>query len=249
MTVRGWDGISYDRVSTPMVELARAVVTRLELTGDERVLDAGCGSGRVTELLLERLPHGEVIAVDSSESMVAAARERVGDRADVRRADLLELELERPVDAVLSTATFHWIADHPRLFERLRGVLRPGGQLVAQCGGQGNVANVHAAGRAVGARDAYREYFEGWHGPWNFRGPDETEQTLRAAGFSQARCWLQEAPVTPQEPLEYLRTIVCGAHVERLPDELRDRFVAEVAQELGDPVTIGYVRLNVDARA
>ena len=249
MTVRGWDGISYDRVSTPMVELGRQVVQRLQLTGDERVLDAGCGSGRVTELLLERLPRGEVIAVDSSDSMVAAARERLGERADVRQADLLELELERPVDAVLSTATFHWVGDHPRLFERLRAALRPGGQLAAQCGGQGNVANVHAAGRTVGAREPYREHLDGWRGPWNFRAPDETEHTLRGAGFSEAHCWMQEAPVTPREPLEYLRTIVCGAHVERLPEELRDGFVAEVAEEMGNPLTIGYVRLNIDARA
>jgi trans-aconitate 2-methyltransferase len=232
-----------------MVELGREVVGRLPLEGDELVLDAGCGSGRVTEILLERLPRGRVIAVDASPSMVQAARDRLGDRAEVRQADLLELSLPETVHAVLSTATFHWIADHERLFSRLHAVLRPGGHLAAQCGGEGNVANVHAAAALVAARDPYREHLEGWRGPWNFRAPGETEDTLRRAGFDSARCWLQVAPVTPQEPLEYLRTIVLGAHLERLPETLRDPFVAAVAEELGQPLTIGYVRLNIDARA
>ena len=249
MATRDWDGISYDRVSTPMVELARAVLERLPLQGGETVLDAGCGSGRVTELLLERLPRGRVIAVDSSDSMVATARERLGDRADVRQADLLDLELEEPVDAVLSTATFHWIGDHDRLFARLRGALRPGGRLVAQCGGVGNIASVHAAARRVGAREPYREHLDGWRGPWNFRAPEETEASLLGAGFREARSWLQEAPVTPGEPHEYLRTINLGAHLDRLPEDLRDPFVTDVLGDLGQPLTIDYVRLNMDAVA
>src|SRR3954454_13774735 len=130
---RDWNAASYQRVSAPLEAMGREVLDRLELDGDERVLDAGCGTGRVTAALVERLPRGHVIAVDGSPAMVEEAGARLGDAADVRVADLLELELDAPVDAVLSTATFHWIADHDRLFTRLRDVLRPGGRLVAQC--------------------------------------------------------------------------------------------------------------------
>ncbi|HEY2571191.1 MAG TPA: class I SAM-dependent methyltransferase, partial [Solirubrobacteraceae bacterium] len=91
---REWDGQSYDRISGPMEALGREVLQRLQLRGDETVLDAGCGSGRITQLLIERLPHGRAIAVDASQSMVDAARERLPD-ADVRVADLLEIELEQ----------------------------------------------------------------------------------------------------------------------------------------------------------
>lgn len=229
--------------------MGRAVLERLELDGDELVLDAGCGSGRVTEMLLERLPRGRVIAVDLSESMAAIASERIGDRAEVRVADLLELELDERVDAVFSTATFHWIADHDALFARLRAALRDGGQLVAQCGGAGNVERVHGAARAVGQRQPFAGSLDGWVGPWNFRTPEETEASLHAAGFSEARCWLAPAPAEPPQPREFLRTVMLGPHLEQLPEEEHEDFLTAVHELLGEPLVVDYVRLNIDARA
>jgi trans-aconitate 2-methyltransferase len=193
MRPRDWDAASYERVSAPLEAMGRDVLDRLQLRGDERVLDAGCGTGRVTAALLERLPRGEVIAVDGSPAMVEQARERLGDAADVRVADLLELELEQPVDAILSTATFHWIADHNRLFTRLRENLVPGGRLAAQCGGQGNVAELEAAARTVGEREPFAPARAGWPGPRNAcggsagstsgrgRSPSASSRTSRAS--------------------------------------------------------------------
>jgi trans-aconitate 2-methyltransferase len=248
--VRSWSGADYDRLSSPMEAMGRAVLERLPLTGGETVIDAGCGSGRVTEALIARLPSGRAIGVDQSASMIDAARERLGDRAELHVADLAAFDLGLRADAILSTATFHWIADHDALFARLRAHLRPGGLLVAQCGGQGNIASVHAAAREVMAIEPYAPSFEGWRGPWNFAAPGETENRLRAAGFAQARAWLQERPVTPDEPHAYLTEINLGAHLGRLPEELRPRFVDAVIERLGGPpVTIDYVRLNIDATA
>ena len=116
------------------------MIERIPLRGDETALDAGCGTGRVTRLLAERLPRGRVIAVDGSRAMVEEATERLADlapRVSVRHGNLLELELDEPVDLIVSTATFHWILDHDALFRRLFAALRPGGRLVAQCGGRG----------------------------------------------------------------------------------------------------------------
>ena len=249
MSVREWDGNSYDRVSSTMEALGREVLERLELEGDELVLDAGCGSGRITEALIGRLPHGRVIAVDQSASMVQAARRRLGERAELRVLDLLELELEEPADAILSTATFHWIADHERLFGRLHAALRPGGRLLAQCGGRGNIDTLRARARLICEREPYREHFTGWRTPWNYAGPRETRERLLAAGFSTAECWLTPAPRQPEEPREFLSTIVLGPHVQRLPDALREPFMDEVLAELGEPVIVDYVRLNIDALA
>lgn len=245
--IREWDGVSYDRISGPMEALGRDVLARLELAGDEVVLDAGCGSGRITQALIERLPEGRVIAVDQSPSMVDAAKQRLGADADVRVVDLLELELEEPVDAILSTATFHWIADHELLFKRLRWALRPGGQLVAQCGGEGNITVLRGKILPLLSQDPYAEHFAGWRAPWNYAGPDETRERLISAGFAQAECRLAHAPCEPDHPREFLSTIVLGPHVQQLPAELRERFMDEVMQAVGTPVVVDYVRLNIDA--
>lgn len=251
-TKREWDGNSYDRISGPQEALGREVLARLELDGDELVLDAGCGSGRVTQALSERLPRGRIIAVDASASMVQAARRRFAHadgRIEVRMLDLLELELEVPVDAVLSTATFHWIADHERLFHRLRRALRPGGQLVAQCGGEGNIDVLRGKAMAILEHEPYREHFRGWRAPWHYAGPRETRQRVLDAGFASADCWLQPAPQRPEHPREFLSTIVLGPHVQHLPEALREPFIDDVIAELGEPVIVDYVRLNIDATA
>ena len=249
MSPLDWDAATYERVAAPIVALGHEVLDRLELRGDETVLDAGCGTGQVSEALVQRLPRGRLIAVDGSPAMARLARARLGDRADVRVCDLVELDLgaER-VDAVLSTATFHWIADHDQLFARLRTALRDGGRLVAQCGGEGNIAGVRAAIAAVAARAPFAERL-GDFDPWNFAGPDETEARLRSAGFAGARCWLEPRPVRPDAPFDFFATVMLGAHRERLGDELADPFTAAVVEQMGPDPVVGYVRLNIDAVA
>jgi trans-aconitate 2-methyltransferase len=248
MRPRDWDAASYERVSAPLEAMGRDVLDRLQLRGDERVLDAGCGTGRVTAALVERLPRGEVIAVDGSPAMVEQARERLGGAADVRVADLLELELERPVHAILSTATFHWIADHDRLFTRLREALVPGGRLAAQCGGEGNVAALEAAARKVGEREPFAPALAGWPGPWTFASPAETEERLRRLGWLDVWTWAFPVRVEPEDPHEYLGTVALGSHLERLAPALRGPFVDAVIAELEEPVA-HYVRLNILARS
>jgi trans-aconitate 2-methyltransferase len=244
---RSWDAASYDRLSAPQLEWAGHVLERLPLRGDETVLDAGCGSGRVTRLLLDRLPRGHVVAVDSSQSMVDHAREALDpERATVLRADLAELELDHPVDAVFSNAVFHWIPDHDALFARLHAALRPGAPLVAQCGGKGNVERLHAAAMDVGGREPYDGHLAGWRGPWTFAGAEETAERLARAGFEEIETRLEPYPLTPPDPPSFLRTVCLGPHLEQLPEELRAGFVEAVCERCG--TELDYVRLNIDAK-
>jgi trans-aconitate 2-methyltransferase len=246
---REWDAETYDEVSDPQFDWGMEVLERLQLRGDETVVDAGCGSGRVTEQLLERLPNGRVLAVDGSEAMVGKAKERLGDRADYLVCDLVELELPEPVDLVFSTATFHWIGDHDRLFGQLRGVLEPGGRLVAQCGGRGNVATHAQAIAAVAADPEYAQHLTQAKGLWNFASPEETESRLAAVGFSDVRCWLQPKPVQPARPLEFVSTVTLGPLLDQLPEEKRQPFAEAVLAQEGQPLVLDYVRLNIEAVA
>lgn len=245
----GWDGSRYDRLADPQTGWGRAVVERLALRGDETVLDAGCGSGRVTEELLERLPAGRVIALDSSASMLARARARLSGHADRVRflhRDLLELSPEDlgadgPVDAVLSTATFHWVTDHDRLFAGLREVLRPGGRLAAQCGGQGNIATLIEVVRSLGAERA---------GTWLYASPEETAARLRRAGFVDVQVWSHPQPTPFPDPeglADFLEAVCLHEHLATLPAERRRGFVEEVAARMPGR-TLDYVRLNMLAR-
>jgi trans-aconitate 2-methyltransferase len=244
-----WDATTYDRISDPMTRWGVDVLARLDLGGDETVLDAGCGSGRVTEILLERLPTGRVVAIDAAPSMVAEARRRLdrfADRVHFVEADLLELSPAvlgpiSPVDAVLSTATFHWVLDHDRLFANLAAVMRPGAALEAQCGAAGNIAGLLEAVRTTGADRA---------GTWLYATPQETRARLQRAGFENIEVWTHPEPTRLAEgdDLEtYLETVCLRAHVAGMSPPERSKFVKDVAAAMPEPV-IDYLRLNISAR-
>ena len=244
---RDWDAASYQRVSVPHEEWARSILDRLELGGDETVLDAGCGSGRVTSLLIEQLPEGRVIAVDGSPSMVEEVRAVLRPQDEAQVSDLVELELEEQVDAVFSSAVFHWVLDHDALFRALRGTLRPGGKLASQSGGAGNIDRLREVTREVQGREPYASHFDGFEEPWNYPGAEETEERLTRAGFAEARAWLQPWRIVPPSPAEFLATVCLGPHMDRLPEALRDRFIADVMAEEPEPLSLDYVRLNIEA--
>lgn len=239
-----WDARTYDRIADPMARWGVGVLDRLPLRGDERVLDAGCGSGRVTEALAERLPHGHVVALDASPAMLDAARARLarfGNRVSFVEADLsLPIPIDEPVDAILSTATFHWVRDQDALYRNLAAVVRRGGRLVAQCGGTGNIAALQSIVAALGVPDP---------SVVTFATPTETVVRLEAAGFVDPEVWLTDEPTRLErgEPLEtYLATVCLREHLARLPEAARGPFIREVAARMPEPV-LDYVRLNITA--
>ena len=252
-----WDASEYEAVSAPQTgwgaDFLEIFLERRGLRGDEAVVDAGCGTGRVTELLLRHLPEGTVLAVDASQAMVEAARERFdGDsRVRVERQDVLRLEVEEHVDVIFSTATFHWIKDHERLFGRLARSLKPGGRLVAQCGGKGNIARTLAAIEQVMGEERFGEYFVDWEESWYFADPETTRARLEAAGFVAIETWLHDEHTefgSVEELARFLRTAVLRPHLAILPEAKREPFAAAVAERLaetGGHLVVDYVRLNI----
>jgi len=245
-----WDATTYHDVSDPQEEWGREVLARLELRGDETVLDAGCGTGRVTRLLAERLPDGRVIGVDAAPSMIEQARETLGDdeRVELRVGDLRDLDLDREVDAIFSNATFHWILDHDRLFARLHAALRPGGLLEAQFGGQGNVAVWKRAVEAAEGDERFSPYLRGMPASYNFASVGDTEARLARAGFDAKPAWLEHKDFAPPDPVAYVRAASLAKHLERLPEQMHDEFVDAVLGSITRPLVLEYVRLNISAR-
>jgi trans-aconitate 2-methyltransferase len=240
-----WDARTYDVSSTPQQAWAAGVLARLRnVPPDATVLDVGCGTGRVTESVLAIVPQGHVLAFDASEDMVALARDRLGDRAEVWCHDVLNLDLINRVDVIVSTAALHWVTDHDRMWVRLADALRLGGILEVQCGGEGNITRVREVIDSV-ARDRFPELVG--FSPWVFASPRDTERRLHAAGFTGIRCWLEDRPTYPEDIGSFVRTSILAAHLARLPEDQRESFGAAVLAGVRPP--LDYVRLNVSARA
>ena len=252
-----WNAAEYHRVSDPQVSWGRAVLARLDLRGDERVIDAGCGTGRLTTELAARLPRGSVVALDASRQMLEQARRHLSDCVPpVRLVEALlpAMPFKGWADVVFSTATFHWVPDHPSLFANIIQALKPGGVLHAQCGGFGNLAVARRPAEDVMRLPQFAPWFTGWQRVWEFADDRVTADRLAAAGFTDIETSLEAAPVVFDDETAYrafVSTVVFRLHLGRLPDNLRPAFLDEMVQrvqQLPQRFALDYVRLNVRAR-
>ena len=254
---REWNSSQYHQLSDPQFQWGLKVLERLVLRGDEAVLDAGCGTGRVTAELARQLPRGRVIASDVSENMLGNARENLadfGDQVSFLQAYMADLPLDNEVDCVFSTAAFHWVQDHDALFRSLFRALRTGGKLIAQCGGDPNLEKTYSrAKQVIAEKKEFAHYFHNFSEPVHFASPEQTSGRLRRAGFADAEAWLESTPATigdAQTYREFLQTVVLRAHVAKLPIAGAE-YLLHRMRELGaedDPAfTLDYWRLNINA--
>jgi len=256
---REWNATLYHQISAPQVSWGKKVLARIALRGDETVLDAGCGTGRLTRELLEALLRGRVVALDVSENMIDAARAYLipdfGDRVELVCCDLLNLSFHEQFDGIFSTASFHWVRDHEALFHRLYRGLRPGGWLVAQCGGHNNLNRFLARAGGLMQSSPYAQYFAGFQSPWEFSDAETAAARLRAAGFEKIETSLEQAPTkfpTAQDFQQFFESVILHRHLERIPEpELVREFLAELTRQAtadDPPFLLDYWRLNLQAR-
>lgn len=255
---REWNAASYHRVSTPQTEWGRRVLSRLSLHGDESVIDAGCGTGRLTRELMQRLPAGRLVAIDRSWNMLLTARANLrpefGDRIAYVRVALPLMPFSGWADLVFSTATFHWVRDHATLFAETLRALKPGGRLFAQCGGGPNLAGAHRLAEEVMRREPFAAHFRDWSGVWEFSTAELAAERLHTAGFAAVATSLEPAPTTLADEAsyrEFVTTVIFNPHLERLPAQLRARFIDEITERAAaqdPPYTLDYWRLNLEGR-
>ncbi len=235
-----WDAHTYDALPLPHVEWGQRVLDRMRLAGTERVLDAGCGTGRDAAAALDRWPGIDLVCLDASAQMIDTARERLGDRVTYAVADLTQPLPIEPVDAVMSVAAFHWVTDHPLLFRNLAASVRPGGRLTSDCGGQGQLQHLDAALLKVTGQG--KQYIR-------FAGVEDTEAELRENGWEPESVRLRPHPVRLEDPdlMEtYLTTVCLGAYLDTMPAHEHRPFVRAVREAMAEPV-VDYVRLEIEA--
>lgn len=254
---REWNAEAYHQVSTPQATWGQRVLARLPLTGHERVIDAGCGSGRLTGDLLDRLPHGQVLAIDRSWNMLQTARANLrpthGHHVRFAQVSLPDLPCAGWADVVFSTATFHWVSDHRALFASILQALRPGGRLHAQYGGGPNLAQAHALATAVMHELPFAAHFAGWQDHWTFTSADDAAGQLEAAGYADISAWLEPAPTllaSADDYREFIATVNYRAQVAALPPSLQAPFldrITALAAAQPEPFLLDYWRLNITA--
>ena len=254
-----WNAVLYHQISAPQVSWGKKVLARVSLRGDERLLDAGCGTGRLTRDLLEALPRGRVVGLDVSQNMIEAARaylepEFAGQVEFVCR-DLLDLPFDGEFDGIFSTASFHWVLDHDRLFRNLHRALQPGGWLVAQCGGRKNLDRLLARVQALIESPAFAKYFAGYVFPCEFSDAETAAERLRRAGFTEVETSLEEAPTTfpaASEYQQFVETVILRTHMLRIPESnARQQFLAVLTDQAAadsPPFVLDYWRLNLQGR-
>lgn len=252
---REWNSSVYHRLSAPQVSWGKKVLARLRLRGDEVVLDAGCGTGRLTADLLEALPRGRVVGVDLSQNMLRQAREHLqqfGTRVSFTACDLLHLPFAQVFDGIVSTAAFHWVRDHDRLFANLYQTLLPGGWLEAQCGGGPNVKRVRDRADALAATPKFSPFFAGFREPWLFQDAGGAAVSLQGAEFVEVETSVEAAPTVLASAAQYgefVSNIILHRHLENLPSEdLRREFMAVMTEQAArdePPFLLDYWRLNL----
>jgi len=256
---REWNAAEYHRLSAPQFLWGQRVLSDLHLRGDECVLDAGCGTGKLTHLLLQNLPLGRVVGLDLSRNMVTHARgdlqSEFGHRAQFVAADLIALPFREVFDGIFSTASFHWVLDHDVLFRNVFAALRPGGWLHAQCGGGANIARLRQRVRVLSQTAEFAPWLGHFSEPWFFSDAEGAESRLRNAGFESVHAGLEAAAVTVSSAEEfqgYLRTFVLHRHLELLPTRrLQEQFLQHLVRRSAEdspPWTFDYTRLNLRAR-
>jgi len=268
--VREWNAGTYHRISDPLYDLGLAVLARLPLNGGETVVDLGCGTGRLTKELAARLPRGRVLALDRSANMLAVAGPYLamnagrdisargtwaGAHVSLVRADASALPLERSVDAIFSTATLHWVLDHPRLFGSIHAALKPGGRFVAQCGGGPNVERLRGRVASLLQEEGFSSARERFRNPWNFADAETTATRLRDAGFIEVQTSIESTPIVQRDAdafREFIRHVVCGPYLAAMSDDAQRSLFVErltmLAAADDPPFELDYWRLNMAAR-
>jgi trans-aconitate 2-methyltransferase len=256
-----WDAADYAANSVVQQTWARELIAKLNLRGDEHILDVGCGDGKVTAEIARAVPRGSVTGADASPPMIEFAKKNFPAKAfpnlRFRVMDARNIKFDRQFDLVFSNAALHWVDDHAAILRGASAVLKPGGGLAISCGGKGNADDVFTALRPEMRLKRWREFFKTMPSPYFFYAPADYEKWLPKFGFKIHGLKLapKDAAYNGAEGFAtWLRTTWIP-YVQRVPENLREEFIATVTQryvakhppDAENKVHVLMVRLEIDA--
>jgi trans-aconitate 2-methyltransferase len=255
-----WNAADYHAHACAQSAWGRELHARIALRPDEVVFDLGCGDGRLTAELADRLPAGRVYGLDADGDMIAFARRtHARDNVVFVEGDVRMFSFADRASLIVSSACLHWVAEHELVLRRCRDHLEPGGRILFQMGGRGNCGEILAAAAAVAAEPAWSPYLEPFTAPWSFYGPEDYQAWLPRSGFRSVR-----AELRPKDMIHEGREAVVGwirttwmPVLDRLPEAARADFIAQVVTryqrdhpaDARGRTHVAAVRLEIEAEA
>jgi trans-aconitate methyltransferase len=256
-----WDAEDYHKSSSEQQKWAQELILKLGLKGSERVLDIGCGDGKVTAELAKRLSSGSVLGIDNSEEQIRFAQKNFPSKKfpniSFKIMDARNLNFNGEFDVVFSNATLHWVTDHLPVLKGIKKSLKPSGKVLLQMGGRGNAAKIVEVMVTMMKSKKWRGYFTNFTFPYGFYGPEEYKDWLEQAGLKAKRVELipKDMAQKGKEGLSAWIRTTWLPYTQRVPEGLREEFIGEVADKYVENHPLdkdGYVhvpmmRLEVEA--
>lgn len=231
-----WNPGDYEKNSSAQERAAEATLSRIELRGDESILDIGCGDGKITAKIAALVPQGSIKGIDSSPEMIDFARKRYPStqfpNLSFSRVDAQNLDYNREFDLVLSFACLHWVKDHVAVIRGIKQSLKPAGKMIIQCGGRGIGDDIFTLTRMVMKGDKWSRYFQGYSNPHGIYGADDYHAWLKQIGLDEINVSVnaKDMVLPGRTGLEgFIRTTWLSLK-ERIPEDLREQFIAEIAE-------------------
>ncbi|MBW2490506.1 MAG: methyltransferase domain-containing protein [Deltaproteobacteria bacterium] len=230
-----WDANLYAQHSGSQYAWGLELIEKLKLTGDETVLDIGCGDGKLTAIIADHLPQGSVVGIDSSKEMIDLAKRRHIDypqlRLEFSHLDVRELAENNRYDLVFSNATLHWIKHHAPVLLRIKKALKTGGRLLFQMGGRGNAEQVIATLDTL-IKQKWAIYFSDFMFPYGFYGPKTYSRWLADAGLKAVRVELieKDMPHPGKEGLAGWIRSTWLPYIERVPLHSQELFIENIVE-------------------
>jgi trans-aconitate 2-methyltransferase len=237
-----WNAADYAANSVVQQTWARELIAKLNLCGDENILDVGCGDGKVTAEIARSLPNGFVVGTDASPQMIAFAKKTFPankiPNLKFKAMDARKIKFTRQFDVIFSNAALHWVDDHEKILRGAAAVLKSGGRLVVSCGGKGNAQDVFVALRPEMRLKRWREFFRQMPTPYFFYAPEDYKKWLPKFGFKIQK--LKLAPKDATYPgaegfATWLRTTWIP-YVQRVPEIVGQASSLPVSGKTPDPL-------------
>lgn len=256
-----WNAVDYAKSSSVQQQWAHELIRKLELKGKERVLDIGCGDGKVTAEIASCVPNGSVLGVDNSEEMIKLSQSSYPANAFTnlrfQKGDASNLPFNNEFDVIFSNATLHWILDHKPVLQGICKSLKRSGRVLLQMGGRNNAYEVEIIMKILINKEEWSKYFVGFSFSYGFYGPDEYRIWLREAGLNAKRVELipKDAKHNGRSGFESWVRTTWLPYTHQVPEKERNLFITQLTDDYlkhhpadkDGIVHVNMMRLEVEA--